>query len=64
MPGGVDGEVYLIKGFDLRKGGEHLPSGGRARCGLDLTEVMDEESPRERSKLPLLKKVGDFGPAR
>jgi hypothetical protein len=42
VPGGVDGEVYLIKGFDLRKGGEHLPSGGRARCGLDLTEVMDE----------------------
>ena len=54
----VDGEVYLIEGFDLWKDGQHTPSGGRARCGLDLTEVMDEESPHGRSKLPLLKKVG------
>lgn len=54
----VDGEVYLVEGFDLWKDGEHSPSGGRARCGLDLTEVMDEESPHGRSKLPLLKKVG------
>ena len=54
----VDGEVYLIEGFDLWKDGEHLPSEGRARCGLDLTEVMDEESPHGRSKLQLLKKVG------
>ncbi len=54
----VDEEVYLIEGFALWKEGEHIPSGGRARCGLDLTEVMDEESPHGRSKLPLLKKVG------
>jgi predicted heme/steroid binding protein len=54
----VDGEVYLVEGLDLWKDGEHTPSGGRARCGLDLTEVMDEESPHGRSKLPLLKKVG------
>lgn len=53
----VDGEVYLIEGFDLWKDGEHTPSGGRARCGLDLTEVIDE-SPHGRSKLPLLKRVG------
>ena len=53
----VDGEVYLIEGFDLWKDGEHLPSGGRARCGLDLTEVIDE-SPHGRSKLQLLEKVG------
>jgi hypothetical protein len=63
VPGGVDGKVYLIKGYDLRKGGEHLPSVGRARCGRGLTEVMDEESPRGRSKLPLLKKVGNLDPA-
>ena len=54
----VDGEVYLIEGFDLWKDGEHTPSAGRAHCGLDLTEVMDEESPHGRSKLPLLRKVG------
>jgi predicted heme/steroid binding protein len=54
----VDGEVYLIEGFDLWKDGEHMPSGGRARCGLDLTEVIDKESPHGRSKLQLLKKVG------
>ncbi len=53
----VDGKVYLIEGFDLWKDGEHTPSGGRARCGLDLTEVIDD-SPHGRSKLPLLKKVG------
>ncbi len=54
----VDGEVYLIEGFYLWKDGEHTPSMGRARCGLDLTEVIDEESPHGRSKLQLLKKVG------
>ncbi len=53
----VDGDVYLIEGFALWAAGEHLPSGGRARCGLDLTEVI-EESPHGRSKLQLLKKVG------
>ena len=53
----VDGDVYLIEGFALWSMGEHLPSGGRARCGLDLTEVIDE-SPHGRSKLQLLKKVG------
>jgi predicted heme/steroid binding protein len=54
----VGGEVYLIEGFALWQNGEHLPSGGRARCGLDLTEVIDNESPHGRSKLQLLKKVG------
>lgn len=58
----VDGEVYLIEGFDLWKDGEHTPSGGRARCGLDLTEVMDE-APHGRSTLPLLKEVGVLDPA-
>ena len=50
-------DVYLIEGFLLWKMGEHVPSGGKARCGLDLTEVIDE-SPHGRSKLQLLKKVG------
>jgi predicted heme/steroid binding protein len=53
----VDGDVYLIEGFALWQMGEHLPSGGRARCGLDLSEVINE-SPHGRSKLQLLKKVG------
>jgi len=56
----VNGEVYLIEGFALWQMGEHLPSGGRARCGLDLTEVINE-SPHGRSKLQLLKKVGTLG---
>jgi predicted heme/steroid binding protein len=53
----VDGDVYLIEGFALWVEGEHITSGGRARCGFDLTEVIDE-SPHGRSKLELLKKVG------
>ena len=53
----VDGDVYLIEGFALWVAGEHVTSGGRARCGFDLTEVIDE-SPHGRSKLELLKKVG------
>jgi predicted heme/steroid binding protein len=55
----VDGDVYLIEGFALWQMGEHTPSGGRARCGLDLTEVIDE-SPHGRSKLGLLRKVGNL----
>jgi predicted heme/steroid binding protein len=55
----VDGDVYLIEGFALWQMGEHLPSGGRARCGLDLTEVIDE-SPHGRSKLNLLRKAGNL----
>ena len=55
----VDGDVYLIEGFALWQMGEHVPSGGRARCGLDLTEVIDE-SPHGRSKLDLLRKVGNL----
>lgn len=55
----VDGDVYLIEGFPLWAMGEHTPSGGRARCGLDLTDVIDD-SPHGRSKLVLLKKVGSL----
>ena len=53
----VDGYVYLIEGFTLWAMGEHVPSGGQARCGFDLTDVIDE-SPHGRSKLQLLKNVG------
>jgi len=38
----VDGDVfYLIGGFALWSMGRHTPSGGRARCGLDLNDVID-----------------------
>jgi predicted heme/steroid binding protein len=53
----VDGNVYLIEGFALWQMGEHLPSNGRAKCGYDLTDVIDE-SPHGRSKLQLLQKIG------
>ena len=53
----VDGDVYLIEGFALWSMGRHTPSGGRARCGLDLSDVIDD-SPHGKSKLRLLKKVG------
>jgi predicted heme/steroid binding protein len=53
----VDGDVYLIEGFALWQMGQHLPSNGRASCGYDLTEVI-EESPHGRSKLQLLQKIG------
>lgn len=53
----VDGDVYLIEGFALWQMGEHVPSNGRATCGNDLTEVIDE-SPHGRSKLQLLRKIG------
>jgi predicted heme/steroid binding protein len=56
----VDGDVYLIEGFALWSMGRHTPSGGRARCGLDLSDVIDE-SPHGESKLRLLKKVGSLG---
>lgn len=53
----VDGDVYLIEGFALWQMGEHIPSNGRASCGYDLTDVIDE-SPHGRSKLQLLQKIG------
>ena len=53
----VDGDVYMIEGFALWQMGQHLPSNGRAGCGYDLTEVI-EESPHGRSKLQLLQKIG------
>ena len=57
----VDGDVYRIRGFALWSMGRHTPSDGQARCGLDLTDVIDE-SPHGRSKLRLLEKVGILEP--
>lgn len=53
----VDGTVYEIGGFALWADGVHSTSGGRARCGKDLSEVI-LQSPHGKSKLKLLKEVG------
>jgi predicted heme/steroid binding protein len=53
----IDGTVYLIEGFPLWASGTHEPSGGRARCGQDLSNVIDQ-APHGRSKLSLLTVVG------
>lgn len=57
----VDDTVYEISGFAQWADGVHSPSGGKARCGKDLTAVMDE-STHGRSKLKLLKEVGRYQP--
>lgn len=53
----VDGTVYEISGFVLWLEGDHKPSGGRAKCGKDLSEVI-KQSPHGKSKLKLLKEIG------
>ena len=53
----VDGIVYEISGFILWAEGEHRPSGGRAKCGKDLSEVI-KQSPHGKSVLKLLKEIG------
>lgn len=53
----VDGTVYEISGFVLWLEGEHRPSGGRAKCGKDLSEAI-KQSPHGKSKLKLLKEIG------
>ena len=57
----VDGTVYLIEGKDLWVEGQHLPSGGQAMCGRDLSAVIDK-APHGRSKLPTLTVVGRLAP--
>lgn len=53
----VDDTVYEIGGFVLWADGLHSPSGGRARCGKDLSSVIGQ-SPHGKSKLKLLKEIG------
>jgi len=55
----VDGTVYEISGFVLWADGVHSSSGGRARCGKDLSEVINQ-SPHGKSKLKYLKEIGRF----
>lgn len=55
----VDDTVYEISGFMQWADGVHSPSGGKARCGKDLSDVINE-SPHGKSKLKYLKEVGLF----
>ena len=55
----VDNIVYSISGFVLWADGAHSPSGGRARCGKDMSSVINQ-SPHGKSKLSLLQKVGVY----
>lgn len=55
----VDGVAYSISGFALWADGLHSPSGGRARCGKDLSSVIGQ-SPHGKSKLNLLQRVGVY----
>lgn len=57
----VDGIVYSISGFALWADGLHSPSGGRARCGKDLSSVIGQ-SPHGKSKLKLLQELGVYQP--
>lgn len=53
----VSGEVYEISGFVVWVDGVHTPSGGRARCGKDLTQVIGQ-SPHGSRVLKLLNHLG------
>lgn len=55
----VDGTVYEISGFAQWVDGMHTPSGGKARCGKDLSSAINE-SPHGKSKLRLLKEIGQL----
>jgi len=57
----VDGTVYQISGFALWVDGIHTTSSGRAHCGRDLSEVINQ-SPHGKSKLSLLKEIGVYQP--
>ena len=53
----VDGIVYDPSSSREWQNGEHVPSGGRAKCGEDLTDVISE-SPHGKSVLGEIQKVG------
>jgi predicted heme/steroid binding protein len=57
----VDTTVYEISGFAQWVDGVHTSSGGVARCGKDLTDVVGD-SPHGRSVLRLLTDIGSYQP--
>lgn len=55
----VDGKVYQISGSDEWVNGVHQPSGGAAKCGMDLTSVIGN-SPHGKSILSRFPVVGSL----
>jgi predicted heme/steroid binding protein len=55
----VNGAVYEISGKGQWQNGQHLPSNGKAYCGVDLTEAI-KQAPHGSSKLEELPKVGTY----
>jgi predicted heme/steroid binding protein len=55
----VKGIVYEISGKGQWQNGQHLPSGGQAYCGVDLTQAISK-SPHGESKLQELPQVGTY----
>lgn len=55
----VKGVVYEISGKGQWQNGQHLPSGGQAYCGVDLTDTIGK-SPHGESKLQELPQVGTY----
>ncbi len=53
----VDGTVYRISDFSLWQNGKHTSSDGRAYCGADMSQVINE-SPHGHHILDVLEKVG------
>lgn len=55
----VDGDVYDVTESSEWKNGQHTPSGGRAKCGEDLTQVIGQ-SPHGMSVLGKFPIVGEL----
>jgi predicted heme/steroid binding protein len=55
----VDGIVYEIKDSPLWVDGEHITSGGRAHCGKELSEVINQ-APHGKKILQILPIVGEL----
>ncbi|GAB4143102.1 MAG: hypothetical protein OHK0017_00040 [Patescibacteria group bacterium] len=53
----IDGTVYDMSAYNLWQNGVHTISQGRAKCGQDLSQVIDS-APHGRSKLSIMPKVG------
>lgn len=53
----VDKTIYEISGFAQWVDGIHTPSGGKARCGKDLSDVI-VNSPHGKAVLSRLKNIG------
>ena len=55
----VDGKIYDVSNNDEWKNGEHIPTEGRLKAGIDATKAMDS-SPHGRKVLKKLPMVGNL----